>query len=432
MIQFNIYRFFFAVVAVILVFSARVSAQFNNDSIMFLNFVKKEFNTGIVAGYESGREEFRSESELFQEELENGSVSIFIERKNLFFLPFMQQLTEFRLLIGPVAGKGNIFEESATGNIVADRELAGIQGLLQGSSTNRFYFDTKNYTLVHLDAWGKYSYNSRTDQGTVTDTFGVTTPYERESEAGKLRYGFNARAGWGIGRIQPVNHYMTSGWLLEKYYPGRNFSEAEFILVAKEIARIKHQRNIRTGNLAEIEKEQLEQFLNSRLFLETPEGMVNDYMVTEYRPRYHGSRIEIGPFFSYFNREPDFVYGGFLQFENAKYCNLKWNRNLAAKLSYNSYKHHDWMMLETALGWNWYPSLRTEWGFGVKYIPGLTVEDFRDYGPVRHNFIPYIEYFSQISRRYRIESTFAWRVAPTEQFMTAGPEFSVSVYRSRY
>ncbi len=432
MIQFNIYRFFFAVVAVILVFSARVSAQFNNDSIMFLNFVKKEFNTGIVAGYESGREEFRSESELFQEELENGSVSIFIERKNLFFLPFMQQLTEFRLLIGPVAGKGNIFEESATGNIVADRELAGIQGLLQGSSTNRFYFDTKNYTLVHLDAWGKYSYNSRTDQGTVTDTFGVTTPYERESEAGKLRYGFNARAGWGIGRIQPVNHYMTSEWLLEKYYPGRNFSEAEFILVAKEIARIKHQRNIRTGNLTENEKEQLEQFLNSRLFLETPEGMVNDYMVTEYRPRYHGSRIEIGPFFSYFNREPDFVYGGFLQYENEKYCNLKWNRKLAAKLSYNSYKHHDWMLLETNAGWSWYPSLKTELGFGIKYVPGMTVKDFKEFGPVRHNFIPYVEYFSQISRRYRVETSLAWRVAPDDQFMMAGPEFSVSVYRSRY
>jgi hypothetical protein len=432
MIQFNIYRFFFAVVAVMLVFTGKVSAQLNNDSIMFLNFVKKEFNTGFVAGMEPEREEFISKSELFHEELTNGSVSLFLERQNLFFLPFLQQLSEFRLLVGPVTGKGNIFEESATGSIVADRELSGIRGMVQGSSTNRFYFDKKNYTLVHLDAWATYSYSSRTDLGTVTDTFGVTTPYERESEAGKLRYGFNARAGWGIGRVQPVNHYMTSEWILEKYYPGRNFSEAEFMLVAKEIARIKHQRNIRTGNLSENEKEQLERFLNSRLFLETPEGMVNDYMFTEFRPRYHGTRVEFGPFFSYFNREPDFIYGGFLQFENAKYCNLKWNRNLSAKLSYNSYKHHDWMLLETNVGWNWYPSLRTEWGFGVKYIPGMTMEDFRDYGPVRHNFIPYVEYFSQISRRYRIESTFAWRVAPTEQFMTAGPEFSVSVYRSRY
>jgi hypothetical protein len=43
-----------------------------------------------------------------------------------------------------------------------------------------------------------------------------------------------------------------------------------------------------------------------------------------------------------------------------------------------------------------------------------------------------VEYFSQISRRYRIESTFAWRVAPDDQFMMAGPEFSVSVYRSKY
>jgi hypothetical protein len=160
--------------------------------------------------------------------------------------------------------------------------------------------------------------------------------------------------------------------------------------------------------------------------------MVNDWSFTEFRPRYQGSRFEFGPFFSYFNREPDFVYGGFLQFENEKYCNLKWNRKLTAKISYNSYKHHDWMLLETNAGWSWYPTLRTEVGAGVKYVPGMTVDDFREYGPVKHNFIPYIDYFSQISRRYRIETTFAWRVAPDDQFMMAGPEFSVSVYRSRY
>jgi hypothetical protein len=432
MIQFNIYKPLFAIVVVMLVFTIRVSAQLNNDSIMFMNFVKREFNTGFVAGVSPEREDFRSKSELFHEELTSGSASIFFAKQNRFFLPFRQELTETRLLIGPVAGTGNILEESAAGVIDAERELTGIRGLLQSSSTNRFYFDKKNYTLVHLDGWAKYSYNRRTDIGTFTDSLDVVVPYERESEAGKLRYGFNARAGWGIGRVQPVNHYMASVWLLDKYYPRRNFSEAEYILVAKEIGRIKHQRNMRTGRLSKNEAEQLESFLNSRLFLETSGGMVNDWILTEFRPRYHGSRVEFGPFFSYFNREPDFVYGGFLQFENEKYCNLKWNRKLAARLSYNSYKHHDWMLLETSLGWSWYPSLRSEWGAGVKYVSGMTVEDLREYGPVRHNFIPYVEYFSQISRRYRIETTFAWRVAPDDQFMMAGPEFSVSLYRSRY
>jgi hypothetical protein len=432
MIQSNIYRLLFAVVAALLVFTVRVSAQLNSDSIMFLNFVKREFNIGFVAGVSPEREEFISESEIFHEELTKGSASFFLERQNRFFLPSMQQLSEFRLLIGPVTGTGNVSEESDEGVIDADRELSGIRGLLQSSYTNRFYYDKNNYTLVHLDAWAKYSYNRRTDQGTFTDSMDVTVPYERESEAQKLRYGFNARAGWGIGRVQPVNHYMAAEWLLEKYYTRRNFSEAEYLLVAKEIARIKHQRNSRTGLLSENEMEQLGGFLNSRLLLETHEEMVNDWSFTEFRPRYQGSRFEFGPFFSYFNREPDFVYGGFLQFENEKYCNLKWNRKLTAKISYNSYKHHDWMLLETNAGWSWYPTLRTEVGAGIKYVPGMTVEDFREYGPVRHNFIPYVEYFSQISRRYRIETTFAWRVAPDDQFMMAGPEFTVSVYRSRY
>ena len=430
--HFKIHQLITGFLILFMVFSFPAGAQINNDSTFLLNYIKKEFRAGIVARTLPEREEFRTGSELFREELQSGAVSFFIERQNRYFLPLRHELSEFRLVVGPVTGDGNIYDESANGIIDAERHVRGLSGMFQSSSTNRFYYGDNHYTLVHLDGWARYSYNRRTDTGAFTDSLGVTGPWENESEAGKFRVGFNARAGWGIGRIQPVNHYMTSVWLLQKYYPRRNFSEAEFMQVAKELGRIKHQRHETRGHSFETEMEQLVEFLKSRLYLENPEGIVNDWAFTEFRPRYQGTRFEFGPFFSYFNREPDFIYGGYLQFENQKYCNLKWNRKLAARLSYNSYKHHDWMLLETTAGWNWYPSLKNEWGAGVKYIPGMSVKEFREFGPVRHQFVPYVEYFSQISPRYRIEANFAWRVAPNDQFMMAGPEFSVSVYRSRY
>jgi hypothetical protein len=76
--------------------------------------------------------------------------------------------------------------------------------------------------------------------------------------------------------------------------------------------------------------------------------------------------------------------------------------------------------------------LKTEYGFGLKYMPGMVVDGFDDIGPIRHNFIPYLEYFSQVNSKYRIETALAWRIAPNDQFMLPGPEVSVSVYRSKY
>jgi hypothetical protein len=55
-----------------------------------------------------------------------------------------------------------------------------------------------------------------------------------------------------------------------------------------------------------------------------------------------------------------------------------------------------------------------------------------EFDPVRHNFIPYIEYFTQVNAKTRVNLSFAWNLGDGEDFMMTGPNFSLAIYRSRY
>lgn len=96
----------------------------------------------------------------------------------------------------------------------------------------------------------------------------------------------------------------------------------------------------------------------------------------------------------------------------------------------NSYR--DWMTAEIDLGWSYYSQLRSRFNFGVKYVPGIDLNGFKDLGTLSHNFVPYLGYFSQLSSKSRIRLDFSWRIADGEQFMVSGPEFSLGIYRSSY
>ncbi len=416
----------------LMLFPLSINAQLNADSAALYFFIKKELNAGAVFNFNAEREEVRTDKTRDFEELRKGSVAFLWDSRTWLILPYREEIWNIALKAGPFLGKGDWIDSSKVEVIDAEQKLAGIGGSIQANYSGRFYIDRKNYTLINVSAWGDYSLFQRKAEGTRIDSGQVTLPYDKSSEHSKLRYGIEAKAGWGIGRLNPVNHYMAAEWLLEKHYPGRLFSMEENLKVAQEIGRIKNQRDARAGHSGENEWKQLTEFLNKQMFLKVPDDALPDWQYTEFRPRFNGSRVEFGPFFNYFNREPDFVYGGYLKFEHHKYCSLKRNRNLSARLSYNGYKRKDWILLETDLGWSFYPDLKSEYGFGLKYIPGMVVDGFDDLGPVRHNFVPYVEYFSQISSKYRIETALAWRISPNDQFMLPGPELNVSVYRSRY
>lgn len=266
----------------------------------------------------------------------------------------------------------------------------------------------------------------------MNDSNNVAQPFEDSSGRSKFRYGFNAKAGWGFGRFIIMNHIAAAQWLLEKHYPGRNFSEEEIALVAREIGHIKHQRKLQAGHSSENEAALLNKFINTHLLLETSQSAENDWELTEFRPRFQGSRIETGPFFEYFNREPDFIYGGYINYEYQKYCSRKLNRMYSAGLRYNGYKKQDWITIQAITGWYWYPGLKHEIGFGLRYLPGIMINDFDYLKSVRHALIPYLEYFTQLGRDFRIETSLAFRIAKKDEFIMPGPEFSLSVYRSRY
>jgi hypothetical protein len=422
----------FLIVLVLSHATGSASDVFITDSLSYFNYFKKELNTGITYSLQKEREQIQTDVTNDFEDLTQNYLRFRWANRNWNFALFKQEEWEYNFEVGPFYGNGTLLDRSAIQVIDAEQKVAGVQAKAAARYSSRFYYDQKNYTIVKLNAWGSYGLLRSDATGTLTDSVGLENPYSQKSDISKLRYGFEAKAGWGRGKFNPMNHFMTAQYLLEKNYERRNFSYSEIVLLAREIGRIKHARDARTGHDPEKEAEQLTAFLNRELILEPPEAVLPDWQMGEFSPRFEGTRMEIGPFFNYFNREPDFIYGGYLQFEDAKYCNLKWNRNLSASLSYNSYKERDWILLETDLGWSYYPNLKTRYDFGLKYVPGVTVNDIDDFGTVRHNFIPYVNYYSQLNSKYRMDLAFSWRIAENDTFVLPGPEVSLSFYRSRY
>ena len=397
-----------------------------------MTFIKKELNSGFKFNLSPEGEEFFTDETFFQLEQTIAVAQLFVENRNLVFLPSRQEQWRFNIEIGPFFGKGLIADSSAVEYIDANTSPAGLRGNAGATYSSRFYWDNRNYTMIDLSAWGMYDLFRNNADGTATDSNNIIRPYKDDSYQQKHRYGFQAKAGWGFGRINPVNNFATAQWLLEKHYPGRIFSSEEINAVAREIGLIKHRRNWRTGHSSDVEAQLLSEFLNREMLLLPPVGIKNDWVTTELRPRYHGRRVEAGPYFNYFNREPDFVYGGFIRYEHYKYRSINWNQNIIAQLSYNGYKRDDWVTFMAAAGLSRFYSFKHEIDFGVRYIGGMIYKGVDDLQPVRHAIIPYLEYFSQLNSKYRIETALAYRLAGKDEFVFPGPELTLSVYRSRY
>ena len=221
-------------------------------------------------------------------------------------------------------------------------------------------------------------------------------------------------------------------YLLKKYYGNTNFSQEEKIKLANEISKIKRQRNIKTRHKTDVESKQLQEYLNQKMFQIPGTSMEEDWNTGEFSPRFDGNRVEFGPFFSYYNREPDFIYGGYILYNHAKYCNQNWNRNFSAGINYNAYKRQDWILGEISMSWSYFVKLKSQIDFGMRYIPGIMVNGSDDVGTLNNGFIPHIGYFTQINSSSRVDIKFAYRISQDKKLMFPGPELSVSVYRSRY
>ena len=409
-----------------------VAGQQNLDSAGIRLYEKKEITWGVLYRAHKEREELFTANSKQYEQISMGEVKFRLSSRHWNFLDFKQEELELNLDAGPLWGNGNWIDSTYNNNNVADHSIVGLRFNVALNYANRFYYSDKSYTLIQLNANARYDLFRKHSEGNSIDSNGVSTDFDVKSNQTKFRSGFTARAGWGLGRLNPVNHLMVVDYLFDNYYKGRTFSMEETNDVVHKIEEIKNGRNALAGHNNDKESAQIVELLNHQMFLTRPENFGKEWKFGEFLPRFSGSRLEFGPFFSYYNREPDFVYGGYIQYGNDKYCNYKWNRKFNVGAKYNWYKEQDLIMAEIELGWSYFIKLKSQFDFGLKYIPGVTLKSIDKPGKLNHGFIPYIGYFSQINEATRLNFACALRISENKEIMLPGPEFSISVYRSRY
>ncbi len=427
--NFNVY-----IILVILLFLAYIPegiAQYKFDKTEVFEFQKMELNWGLLLDANQEREETRTKEWRQYEELTTGAAKFQVKSKLWNFLDYKQERVELNFEIGPFGGKGNWIDSSNIASIEADHNILGLRTFASARYASRFYYNNKNYTLVQINGWGRYDLYSQNSKGLSTDSDNVVTPIDTKTTENKFRFNISGRAGWGIGRLNPMNNFMIAEYLLQKYYPNTNFSQIEISNLAHQIANIKNERNISTGHITENETEYLLEYLNQKMIQKPVAALETDWIFGEFEPRLNGSRVEFGPFFNYYNLEPDFFYGAYFLYNNAKYCNLKWNRNFSAGINYNAYKKQDWILAEINLGWSYFIKLKSQFDFGIRYVPGLALNNSDDV-KFNNGIIPFVGYFTQLSTNNRIDLKLAYRFSQDEKIMMPGLEFSVSIYRSRY
>ena len=448
-------RQFILFLCVVLIFVGENSlAQDSTITNSVVSFKKNELNSGVVFGVGKEREELRTNESRYYDEQTLFDGAYRLENKYLNLLDYLQEELILSFELGPYGGFGDWIDSSGIANNTADKSSYGIRTSLNATYRNRYYYDPKNYSVFEVSGWGRYNLFKQQLDGTSIDSMGISTPIDESDTKSRFRVGLSAKAGWGIGRLSPMNHLMTAHYLLEKYYPGRVFSDYEIAQFAQVIANIKNNRDFKSGHVSEKEMETITEFVNKKLLLESPGLMAADWDFAEFDPRFEGTRIEMGPFFQYYNKEPDFIFGGYFQFDWAKYQNEKWNRNISASLTYSRYKkaddqtsetaeenlslgmdlsHRDWFLGKVDLGWSYYSNLRSQIDFGIRYIPGVNLNNFKNIGTISHNVVPYFAYYTQLNSKARVKLNLAWRIADDgEQFVVPGPEFSLAIYRSRY
>jgi hypothetical protein len=420
------------IVFILVISTGSSFAQYSFKNSEIFQFQKQEINWGLNYYAGSEREETRTEFWREYEELTTGAVKLQVNNRLWNFLENKQEQFEFNLEAGPLWGNGNWIDSSAVANIEADHKIFGLRTNASANYVSRYYYNSKNYTLVQINGWARYDLYNQNSTGISTDSFNVVTNFNEKTNEDKFRFSLDARAGWGIGRLKPMNHFMVADFILKKYYKHRGFSQNEITKFADEIARIKHQRNIKAGHKTDIESEQMQEYLNQKMFLIPVSSLEEEWKTGEFLPRFNGNRVEFGPFFKYYNQEPDFIYGGYILYDNAKYCTTKWNRNFSAGVNYNAYKKQDWILAEIRIGWSYFMKLKSQFDFGFKYVPGIAINGTGNDGELNNGFIPYLGYFTQIDSKNRVDIKLSYRISEDEKLMLSGPEFSVSVYRSRY
>ncbi|HDR50606.1 MAG TPA: hypothetical protein ENN90_03155, partial [Mariniphaga anaerophila] len=184
----------------LIILSNEVAAQPENENSAKSYFIKKELTTGVVFSFDANREELRTDGSYNFEELENAALHFRWKNQNWNYLPNRQETWSYSVEAGPWFGKGDLIDSTGVEVIDAEQERTGLRGMAHVNYSSRFYFDKKNYTLIDIGAWGHYDLFRQNVNGTRIDSNQVMSSYDDTSGQSNLRYGFRAKAGWGIGR----------------------------------------------------------------------------------------------------------------------------------------------------------------------------------------------------------------------------------------
>jgi len=427
-------RNFFAVIIVAIIALVQATPAFaisGGDTTVIQVFVKKEKISGFFLTGKDEREEILTDYSRSYDKVFRNTAVYSLGIRNWTYIAAKQEYLNLNAAIGPFISNGSSVDSSWWSEFDTDDSYFGVTTSAGFDYSNRYYYDEGNYTLVEAGGSAKYDIFSRNSEGVYQEHGESPSDSARGTTGARFRAGIFARAGAGLGRLTPMNHYMEAEYLLKKYYQGRLFSVAETERLASAIGLVKSSRKFRPLRKEEDETRQVAEFLRKKMLLSEPENLIEILKFGEFLPRFHGKRVEAGPFFNYYNREPDFIYGGFVSFENHTYSNFHFNRNFTATLSYNRYKKSDWFLLDTKLGWDYYINLKSRVGLGVKYAPSLVVNEFNDIGKVQHSLSPYISCSAQLSHLARLDFSFIYRFSGENEFYKEGPEFSLAFYRSK-
>jgi hypothetical protein len=410
------------------------STQSGDTPSEVYRFVKTELNSGLQFNRKNLRESSLTESGSYFENRENYATELFYSLNSWRFDDLKQETGRVILGIGPQWATGQSELNHPTLIKTADNSMFGAVVSGEINYSGRYYYGDNQYAVVVVDGTGSFESLKINSKGFSSNPMSsaFATPFEEEYTDNRFRYTLHAKAGWGLGWMEIVNHRMVAEYLLKDFYKDKLFTPEEKVAMTEKVAQIKNFRKLRTPSSLKKEAEELGEFLNNRFLLTIPENLEMFWKYSEFAPRFDGNRLEAGPFFSYFNREPDFVYGGFLKFDSGKYHSLKWSRHFKSELTYNRYKTRDWIKLETSLIFDYYCQLRTKFSFGLKYTPIVETSNDYDRTPFQNVFTPLVGFFTQLSRSLRMEGAFMYNITNKNNYFIKGPEFSLSVFRSRY
>ena len=166
----NHLAYYFIFFLAVFIFPVWVSGQQKYDSLNIRYYVKKEQTSGALFHVNKEREELLTDNSKQYEEISTGAVKFQFSSRFWNYLDFKQEQLKFNIELAPLWGSGNWIDSTYIENSVADYKIAGIRANGFLAYTSRFYYNDKEFTLVQVNAQGRYDLFRKHSEGISIDS----------------------------------------------------------------------------------------------------------------------------------------------------------------------------------------------------------------------------------------------------------------------